>query len=368
MNVLGVLKIKVRKGINLAIRDTFCSDPYVVITMGGQKAKTRVIKENCNPVWNEELSLALYDPNLPIILVRLLSFEPNGLPCFRRSWDSKAVTLVDGPFGTSIRTGTFAVGILYDKDTFTSDDKMGDAKIDIKPYLDAINMGLEGLPDGVKVDRVQPNRENCLSDESCILWENGKMTQIMLLRLQHVECGEVEIQIELINAQSGRDKLLSNLLLMDDNGTESPKLDKEGSSYPVRPLIHDTKFKVDEETTKALACISFSDLKPTVFVKDALFSIDSEVGKPIHLDATTSNKTDLVVLGCYMLTLGFENGWIILDEIGNDLGPSLQTHASSHERKKEIFVHHNHKVVATIEKDGRVLLRECNEAVTNEKD
>lgn len=36
MNVLGVLKIKVRKGINLAIRDTFCSDPYVVITMGGQ--------------------------------------------------------------------------------------------------------------------------------------------------------------------------------------------------------------------------------------------------------------------------------------------------------------------------------------------
>lgn len=36
MNVLGVLKIRVRRGINLAIRDSFCSDPYVVITMGGQ--------------------------------------------------------------------------------------------------------------------------------------------------------------------------------------------------------------------------------------------------------------------------------------------------------------------------------------------
>uniref|UniRef100_A0A3Q7HP84 C2 domain-containing protein n=2 Tax=Solanum subgen. Lycopersicon TaxID=49274 RepID=A0A3Q7HP84_SOLLC len=133
--------------------------------MGGQKSKTRVIKENCNPVWNEELSLALYDPNLPITLT------------------------------------------VYDKDTFTADDKMGDANIDIKPYLDAINMGLEGLPDGVKVDRVQPNRENCLSDESCILWENGKMTQNMLLRLQHVECGEIEIQIELISAHGKRGRL-----------------------------------------------------------------------------------------------------------------------------------------------------------------
>ncbi|TMW90808.1 hypothetical protein EJD97_015183 [Solanum chilense] len=165
MNVLGVLKIRIRRGINLAIRDSFCSDPYVVITMGGQKSKTRVIKENCNPVWNEELSLALYDSNLPITLT------------------------------------------VYDKDTFTADDKMGDANIDIKPYLDAINMGLEGLPDGVKVDRVQPNRENCLSDESCILWENGKMTQNMLLRLQHVECGEIEIQIELISAHGKRGRL-----------------------------------------------------------------------------------------------------------------------------------------------------------------
>lgn len=33
---LGVLKIRVRKGINLAVRDSFCSDPYVVITMAGQ--------------------------------------------------------------------------------------------------------------------------------------------------------------------------------------------------------------------------------------------------------------------------------------------------------------------------------------------
>ncbi|GMP93527.1 hypothetical protein CsSME_00043307 [Camellia sinensis var. sinensis] len=30
--------------------------------------KTRVVKKNCNPVWNEELTLSIKDPNVPIIL------------------------------------------------------------------------------------------------------------------------------------------------------------------------------------------------------------------------------------------------------------------------------------------------------------
>lgn len=85
---------------------------------------------------------------------------------------------------------------VYDKDTFTADDSMGDAEIDIKPYLEAKEMGLQELPPGTKLDRVQPNRKNCLSDESCIVWNYGKITQDMCLRLRNVECGEVEIQIE----------------------------------------------------------------------------------------------------------------------------------------------------------------------------
>ena len=40
-----------------------------------------------------------------------LSFEPNGLPRFRRICDSEAMTLVDGPFGTSIQIGTFTAEI-----------------------------------------------------------------------------------------------------------------------------------------------------------------------------------------------------------------------------------------------------------------
>jgi hypothetical protein len=35
-NFLGLLKIHVQRGVNLAIRDVVSSDPYVVIKMGKQ--------------------------------------------------------------------------------------------------------------------------------------------------------------------------------------------------------------------------------------------------------------------------------------------------------------------------------------------
>ncbi|CAK9180279.1 unnamed protein product [Ilex paraguariensis] len=122
-----------------------------------QRVKTCVKKDNCNPVWNEELTLSIKDPNVPIKLA------------------------------------------VFDKDTFTEDDTMGEAEIDIKPYLDCLNMGVQGsLPTGTKVGRVQPNSENCLADESCIVWNSGKIIQDMRLRLRSTECGEVEVQIEWI--------------------------------------------------------------------------------------------------------------------------------------------------------------------------
>ncbi|KAG5611139.1 hypothetical protein H5410_022420 [Solanum commersonii] len=68
-------------------------------------------------------------------------------------------------------------------------------------------------------------------------------------------------------------------------------LEKEGYSFPMRPLIYDAKFKVDDETTQAIAWISFTDLKPTYFVKESLFSLALAVGKPLHLDMATINKT-----------------------------------------------------------------------------
>lgn len=88
---------------------------------------------------------------------------------------------------------------VYDHDTFSKDDKMGDAEFEIKSYIDALRMDLSGLPSGTIVSRIQPSRQNCLSEESCITWTEGKMIQDLCLRLRNVECGEVEIQLQWID-------------------------------------------------------------------------------------------------------------------------------------------------------------------------
>ncbi|KAL1531945.1 protein C2-DOMAIN ABA-RELATED 7-like [Salvia divinorum] len=157
MDVLGLVRIRVRRGINLAVRDTLSSDPYCVVSCSNQKVKTKVIRGNCNPVWNEELTIYIKDFNTPIVLN------------------------------------------VYDKDTFTVDDSMGCAHIDIEPLIKCLRMGLQSLPDGTKVERVHPTKENCLAEESTIVWnKGGKMTQDMILRLTEVECGKVQLQIEWI--------------------------------------------------------------------------------------------------------------------------------------------------------------------------
>ncbi|KAH0644547.1 hypothetical protein KY284_032431 [Solanum tuberosum] len=40
-----------------------------------------------------------------------------------------------------------------------------------------------------------------------------------------------------------------------------------------------------------MAWISFPNLKPTYFVKESIFSLATAVGKPLHLDMATINKT-----------------------------------------------------------------------------
>ncbi|CAN0874894.1 Probable ADP-ribosylation factor GTPase-activating protein AGD13, partial [Linum grandiflorum] len=56
---IGLLKVKVVKGTNLAVRDMMSSDPYVVLSLGKQTVQTSVIRSNLNPEWNEELMLSV---------------------------------------------------------------------------------------------------------------------------------------------------------------------------------------------------------------------------------------------------------------------------------------------------------------------
>ncbi|KAI3519340.1 hypothetical protein L1887_08370 [Cichorium endivia] len=152
-SLLGLLNIHVVKGVNLAARDIRGSDPYIIFRIGEQKSKTRVVKNNNNPVWDEVLTLAIFKP-LPIKME------------------------------------------VYDKDTFSHDDEMGDAEFDIKPFLAALKMHLDDLPNETIIATVKPTRTNCIAEDSHIKWTNGKVIQNMVLRLRNTISGEVEIQLE----------------------------------------------------------------------------------------------------------------------------------------------------------------------------
>lgn len=65
----GVLSVRVIRGVNLVQRDADGSDPYVVLHLDSQKLKTSVVRNTINPVWNEDLTLAVKDPSTPIKLV-----------------------------------------------------------------------------------------------------------------------------------------------------------------------------------------------------------------------------------------------------------------------------------------------------------
>ncbi|WCJ25232.1 Calcium-dependent lipid-binding (CaLB domain) family protein [Euphorbia peplus] len=161
-NLMGLLRIHVHRGVNLAIRDVCTSDPYVVVRMGKQKLKTRVVHKNTNPEWDEDLTLSIDNPNIPIKIE------------------------------------------VYDRDMFCRDDKMGDAEIDIRPFLEAIKMQLEGLPSGTIITKILPDRENCLAEESHVVWVDGKVVQNIVVRLRNVESGEIELQFQWIHIPGSR--------------------------------------------------------------------------------------------------------------------------------------------------------------------
>ncbi|CAD6230757.1 unnamed protein product [Miscanthus lutarioriparius] len=155
-HLVGLVKVRVLRGVNLAIRDLRSSDPYVVVRIGEQKLKTRVVKKSTNPEWNEELTLSIEDPAVPVRLE------------------------------------------VYDKDTFV-DDTMGNAEVDIRPLVEVVKMKLRDVADKTIVKKLVPNRQNCLAEESSIYISEGKVKQDLVVRLRNVECGEIELQLQWVD-------------------------------------------------------------------------------------------------------------------------------------------------------------------------
>ncbi|CAN6194417.1 unnamed protein product [Urochloa humidicola] len=154
---IGILKVTVIRGTKLAVRDLISSDPYVVLTLGQQKAKTSVIKRNLNPVWNEELKLSVPQKYGPVKLE------------------------------------------VFDYDLLSRDDKMGEAEIDLQPMISAARaFGDPDLLADMQIGKWLKSPDNALVRDSPVSVVNGKVKQEVSLKLQNVESGEVDLELEWI--------------------------------------------------------------------------------------------------------------------------------------------------------------------------
>nr|VDC91099.1 unnamed protein product [Brassica rapa] len=160
---LGQLQVTVIRGKKLAIRDFKSSDPYVIVKLGNETAKTKVINNCLNPVWDEELSFTLKDP------AAVLSLE------------------------------------VFDKDRFKADDKMGHATLSLQPLISVARLRhIVHVSSGeTTLRKVLPDSDNCLSRESTISCIDGEVVQSVWLKLCAVESGEIELKIKLIDPPGG---------------------------------------------------------------------------------------------------------------------------------------------------------------------
>ncbi|CAN6879039.1 unnamed protein product [Brassica oleracea] len=158
---IGLLKVTLKKGTNLAVRDMMTSDPYVKLTLGQQTVQSTVKKSNLNPVWNEELMLSV----------------PH---------DYGSVKLQ-----------------VFDYDTFSADDIMGEAGIDIQPLItSAMAFGDPEMFGDMQIGKWLKSHDNALIEDSIINISDGKVKQEVHIKLQNVESGELELEVEWLSLES----------------------------------------------------------------------------------------------------------------------------------------------------------------------
>ncbi|KAL0305420.1 UNVERIFIED_CONTAM: ADP-ribosylation factor GTPase-activating protein AGD12, partial [Sesamum radiatum] len=122
---IGLLKAKVLRGANLAVRDMLSSDPYVVLTLGHQQ--------------------------------------------------------------------------VFDHDTFSADDIMGEAEIEIQSMItSATAFGDPEMFGNMQIGKWLKSGDNALLEDSTVNIVDGKVKQFVSLKLQNVESGEMYLELEWI--------------------------------------------------------------------------------------------------------------------------------------------------------------------------
>lgn len=92
---------------------------------------------------------------------------------------------------------------VYDQDTFSADDIMGEAEVDIQPMVtSAMAFGDAGMFGDMQIGKWLKSNDNCLIEDSTVNIIDGKVKQKMTLKLQNVESGEMDLEIELMPLDS----------------------------------------------------------------------------------------------------------------------------------------------------------------------
>ncbi|KAK8952031.1 putative ADP-ribosylation factor GTPase-activating protein AGD11 [Platanthera zijinensis] len=117
--------------------------------------KTRVVKSKLNPVWNEQVMFSI----------------PNPVPPLRLQ--------------------------VYDKDTFSTDDRMGEAEIDIQPLVLAEKAyENSSILEPIQLGKWLVTEDNALAKDNIIALVDGRVMHDITLKLQNVESGQLEVELE----------------------------------------------------------------------------------------------------------------------------------------------------------------------------
>lgn len=86
---------------------------------------------------------------------------------------------------------------VYDHDTFSADDIMGEAEIDIQPLItSAMAYGDPEMFGNMQIGKWLNSNDNALMEDSIINIVDGKVKQDVPIKLQNVESGEIYLEIE----------------------------------------------------------------------------------------------------------------------------------------------------------------------------
>lgn len=146
-----------------------------------------MIKNNLNPVWNEELNFTI-------------GAEPTGLLNFV-SDSAISIDLSLFSFPNLIRI--LVAQEVFDKDLFKRDDKMGRALFNLQPLLSASRLSkiLRMSAGETTLRKVVPGRDDSVAEEYSIRCVDGEVVQDVWLRLGGVESGEIQVRMKYVEEE-----------------------------------------------------------------------------------------------------------------------------------------------------------------------